>query len=230
MISQAHITRSSELVKLGQLLRDIARENNIAIVVANQVADRFEVFPSSYNNGNQIFQRTTQESPLANRSTNAYEVPHSSGDSVSAATELGLMLPPMTPTPRLREDTTLTLDHQQRWFTGWGDDYTTQPSLGSVPLAQKTPSLGLVWTSQIACRIALIKTPVYGAGLVADQDNERGEAVLKKWRRYAKIAWAAWARPSDPGVGGAGGAVEFEITTGGICAVTEMEEEGEVDG
>ena len=33
--------RSSELVKLGQLLRDIAREMDIAVVVANQVADRF---------------------------------------------------------------------------------------------------------------------------------------------------------------------------------------------
>ena len=33
--------RSSELVRLGQLLRNIAREMDVAVVVANQVADRF---------------------------------------------------------------------------------------------------------------------------------------------------------------------------------------------
>ncbi|GJD01842.1 DNA repair protein RAD57 [Colletotrichum higginsianum] len=50
----------------------------------------------------------------------------------------------------------LALDHQQRWFTGWGDDPFADYGL-------KTPSLGLVWSTQIACRIALFKKPVYGA-------------------------------------------------------------------
>jgi DNA repair protein RAD57 len=212
---------------LGQLLRDIARENNIAIVVANQVADRFEVFSAHYDTGNTMLPRPAQDSPLASRSTNAYRPPPSSGESVSGAAGQGTMLPPATPIFGQSEDATLTLDHQQRWITGWGDDYTPHPSLGSVPLAQKTPSLGLVWASQIACRIALIKTPVYGAGHEADQDNERGEVVLKKWRRYAKIVWAIWTRPSDPGVGGIGGAVEFEITRGGVKAVTDVDGEAE---
>ena len=35
-------TRSSELAKLGQMLRNLAAKENIAVVLANQVSDRFE--------------------------------------------------------------------------------------------------------------------------------------------------------------------------------------------
>jgi hypothetical protein len=50
----------------------------------------------------------------------------------------------------------LLIDHQQRFFTGWGGSPYT-------PLGEslKTPSLGLVWTEQVACRIALVKRAVY---------------------------------------------------------------------
>ncbi|PYH81484.1 hypothetical protein BO82DRAFT_354513 [Aspergillus uvarum CBS 121591] len=54
----------------------------------------------------------------------------------------------------------LSLVHQQRFFTGWGD---TPQSLfpgydpGLWRSTSKTPTLGLVWSTQIACRIALKK-------------------------------------------------------------------------
>jgi DNA repair protein RAD57 len=39
--------RGAQLVELGALLRDIARTEHVAIVVANQVADRFTRAPSN---------------------------------------------------------------------------------------------------------------------------------------------------------------------------------------
>ncbi|AEO71454.1 uncharacterized protein THITE_116745 [Thermothielavioides terrestris NRRL 8126] len=144
----------------------------------------------------------------------------------------------------------LLLDHQQRWFTGWGDDPSLSPSSPSysigVPPALKTPSLGLVWTTQLAVRIALLRTAAgAGAGL-----------GLRR-RRWMKVVFAAHARAS--GVGclaraeeeeedrtaedcahgeGAGegegvgvgvdsraGPVEFEVWMGGVRAVGARDED-----
>jgi DNA repair protein RAD57 len=120
----------------------------------------------------------------------------------------------------------MSLDHQQRWFTGWGDE--PHPSHLAIQ-NMKTPSLGLIWTTQIACRIALIKKPVYGPGLVADAENERGEPVLRKWRRWMKVVFAPHVAAGGPGLKGA---VEFEIRGDGLRSTTkvdgdEEEEEGE---
>jgi DNA repair protein RAD57 len=200
--------RSSELVKLGQLLRDIAREHNIAIVVANQVADRF----SNGGGNSPVLNRTTQSSPLARR--NGRGMPPSSAapmSSMSAAAELGLG-PVSTPFSASTNDP-MSLDHQQRWFTGWGDD--PHPSHVSIK-SMKTPSLGLIWTTQISCRIALIKRPVYGPGLVADEENDRGEPVLRKWRRWMKVVFAPHVAASGPGLHAA---VEFEIRGEGLRSV-----------
>lgn len=216
--------RSSELVKLGQLLRTIAREHNIAVVVANQVADRF-----SNNNGSgsrsgggssPVLNRTTQSSPLARRSAGALpssSIPAPHMPSTSA-------LPPPPSTPFAGTPDPMSLDHQQRWFTGWGDD--PHPSPASLQNL-KTPSLGLIWTTQIAFRIALIKKPVYGPGLAADEENERGELVLRKWRRWMKVVFAPHVAASGPGVQGA---VEFEIRGMGIAAVGKKGDVDEEDG
>jgi DNA repair protein RAD57 len=91
----------------------------------------------------------------------------------------------------------------------------------------KTPSLGLIWTTQIACRIALIKKPVYELGLVRDEEGERGEAVLKKWRRWMKVVFTPHAAPSGPGLNGA---VEFEISGAGIKSIEKAGEEGIAEG
>ena len=207
--------RSAELVKLGQLLRDLAREHNIAVVVANQVADRF----SSHEGGGHASplasrnQGTQNSSPLAQRSRGA--LPSSSipgppsSVPIPTSTPLGMTYDPMS------------LDHQQRFFTGWGDD--PDPSaLSSQSL--KTPSLGLIWTTQIACRVALIKSPVYGEGEPGDEEEGgRREMALKGWRRWMKVVFA----PHVAGSGmGAKGAVEFEIRGPGIASLPEEEEEG----
>ncbi|KAL3959974.1 hypothetical protein ACCO45_005091 [Purpureocillium lilacinum] len=172
--------RSAELVRLGALLRDLARRHNLAVVVANQVADRFSSTPSSSG-----------------------AVPFSFPDDG----------PPPAP-PALR------LDHQQRWFTGWGDDpYSSQ--------ALKTPSLGLVWSTQISCRVALFKRPVYGrprrvaAPLHADDyddgdDVASREPTLKAWRRWMKVVFAPHVAASGQGMDGA---TEFEVNMGGLKSV-----------
>ncbi|ESZ98552.1 hypothetical protein SBOR_1084 [Sclerotinia borealis F-4128] len=224
--------RSAELVKLGQLLRDLAREFGVAIVVANQVADRFtggsgRVSPSAFS---QKRERDMQSSPLARRglgtnrgapipssSMNApmSSIPGSTMGDRSGSRDYSIM----TPDP-------MSLDHQQRWFTGWGDD--PHPSYTSSKNV-KTPALGLIWTTQIACRIALIKKPVYGQGRSEImEEGERGEAILRRWRRWMKVVFAGWAMESGEGLNGS---VEFEIRGEGMVAVKkgvgdEDEEEG----
>jgi DNA repair protein RAD57 len=156
--------RSTDLTRLGALLRRLAREYDIAVVVANQVSDRFGPAPTATSSSS------------------------------------------MTP----RADI-LTLDHQQRWFTGWGDEL---PPSSTNP---KTPSLGLTWTNCLSARIALIKEPVYshgvGAGAGAEEGNEKD---LLRWRRWMKVVFAPWAG------GGSGREVEFVISTGGVGAVEEV--------
>ncbi|RDL38542.1 uncharacterized protein BP5553_02882 [Venustampulla echinocandica] len=206
--------RSADLVKLGQLLRDIAREHNIVVVVANQVADRFSSAGSSTADGSSpvLYRNPTQSSPLARRSAGTTVLPS------SAPTSSASHPPPSTPhTPFAPTPDPMSLDHQQRWFTGWGDDLHASRNL-------KTPSLGLIWTTQIACRIALIKKPVYGPGLAADEENEAGELVLRRWRRWMKVVFAPHAKASGPRLRDA---VEFEIRGDGVRAVEKVEKVGE---
>ncbi|KAH8674585.1 P-loop containing nucleoside triphosphate hydrolase protein [Tricladium varicosporioides] len=191
--------RSSELVKLGQLLREIAQEHDIAVVVANQVADRFHGGGGSIGNS-PMLNRYAQSSPLTRRGHANIPSANSPERSSAHSQFTG------TPDP-------LSLDHQQRWFTGWGDD--PHPSHLTIK-SLKTPSLGLIWTSQIACRIALIKRPVYGPGILAGEENERGEPVLRKWRRWMRVVFAPHVAPSGPGLRDA---VEFKICAEGLKAV-----------
>jgi DNA repair protein RAD57 len=176
-------TRSAQLVKLGALLRGLAREHNCAIVVANQVADRFAptstASRASAAGPNHLF-----SSSPASTATNA----NSNSD----------------PTPSV-----LSLDHQQRFFTGWGDHPFSSPS-SSQSANLKTPSLGLVWTNQIACRIALIKERDYGS---AGTGEGGAEWNARRWRRWMKLVFAPWAG----GMGDNG--VELEIWAGGMRAI-----------
>ncbi|OLN92212.1 DNA repair protein rhp57 [Colletotrichum chlorophyti] len=214
--------RSNELTRLGALLRELAQKHNLAVVVANQVADRFaspvvpsRIPPSSSGVG------LTQESPLASRSRGPRSFsplavePTSSMDeqfrsSMPEPPGLDDFGPPAPPE--------LALEHQQRWFTGWGDD----------PYADhghKTPSLGLVWSTQIACRIALIKKPVYGVHRhVDDEADGRGVPALKNWRRWMKVVFAPHTKATGQGLDGA---VEFAVTMAGLKAVTKKGTDGE---
>ncbi|TDZ58457.1 GTP-binding protein ypt1 [Colletotrichum trifolii] len=193
--------RSNELTRLGALLRELARKYNLAVVVSNQVADRFTSTvdvsrmppPSSRLN-------PTQESPLAKRSKTTAHFSPSAIEPTSSMTE---QLRSSIPEPPGLDDIgppappALALDHQQRWFTGWGDD----------PLADyglKTPSLGLVWSTQIACRIALFKKPVYGVHRhVDDEAEDGGVPALKNWRRWMKVVFAPHTKATGQGLQGA---------------------------
>lgn len=188
--------RSTQLVRLGALLRSLARIHNCAFVVSNQVADRF---PPTH---------------VSNHNLSAQTLP-SSAQQTNSAYERSL----------------LTLDHQQRFFTGWG----AHPLSSSSNL--KTPSLGLVWASQITCRIALIKEPQHGAPRkreAAYEQSAAGEEVQGKqlgteikegegeeesvewspihWRRWMRVVYAPWVRATGESERG----VEFELWAGGI--------------
>jgi DNA repair protein RAD57 len=201
--------RGSQLVQLGALLRDMARTEGIAIVVANQVADRFTQ-TNVGSTSNPALRTNSGNSQRGTRENTPQHPTQALNPTSNPASQLegGLML---SPEP-------LTLDHQQRWFTGWGDTQS------DTPQNLKTPSLGLVWTNQISCRIALIKQPVYASrSLVVgangeDQWNDE-ESHISKWRRWFKVVFAAWAPPSD------GRGVEFEVLESGLRhAVAEGQE------
>ncbi|OAA59255.1 DNA repair protein rhp57 [Cordyceps fumosorosea ARSEF 2679] len=218
--------RSAQLVRLGAHLRDLARRHGIAVVVANQVADRFASSGQSQGRANTTARLPHRgsmapppESPLASRgsrqqpppSTNLLQATPTSSMPMPTPDDGGPPAPP-----------TLLLDHQQRWFTGWGDEPRSSHAL-------KTPSLGLVWSTQIACRVALFKRPVYGrprrvaAPLDArnDCDDDGGadrEPTLKSWRRWMKVVFAPHVAASGQGIADA---AEFEITTGGLRGVVK---------
>ncbi|KAI1294045.1 DNA repair protein RAD57 [Xylaria venustula] len=274
--------RSADLVRLGHLLRELARKHDLAVVVANQVADRFSstnlfTHPSSSipqssnspaikNSGasrpipggapphqyrhQQLaaagatphrFGPMSQESPLASRSRNLNPNP---ADVEPTSSMADVVVRSSMPEPPPEDfvptaPAALSLDHQQRWFTGWGDDPYHHETL-------KTPSLGLVWTTQIAARIALFRRPAYGRKVVVDNDSHRvnndGTTVdeygdedvsvntgpyIKSWRRWMKVVFA----PHVPGTGpGLDGAVEFEVVAGGLHGVEKAKRNKRVKG
>lgn len=228
--------RSADLVRLGMLLRDLARKHNLAVVVANQVADRFgrskmPAFPSvtpgqqSPSLAGNRFTAGTQDSPLAMRSTqrpnpfpvleptSSIPLPQSSLSDDFTRPNNNIAPPSSSAATQSSPHPALLLDHQQRWFTGWGDDpYDTSP--------QKNPSLGLVWTTQIASRITLFRRPAYGRSRYRIDDDEGavGMPTLRNWRRWFKVVFA-------PHVGV--GKVEFELGMGGLKAVKGKGDEEE---
>lgn len=182
--SDALARRSLQLTQLGAHLRDLAHSHNVAIVVANQVLDRFGPVAS-------LFDATA--TPL---SQNSVATQMSSTNNNNASN-----MPPPSQQPQLLLSTNdpLSLDHQQRFFTGWGDHRFMRDL--------KTPSLGLTWTNQLSARIVLLKQPI-----LKPQDYLLGPGMdIVGWRRHLKVAFSAWAR-DDNGKDG----VEFEVCEGGI--------------
>lgn len=178
--------RSNQLARLGAQLRGLALAHDCAIVVANQVSDRFAPVSSMASH------------PAAK--SGLVSAPYQPSSSVPCRQPHGF--------------NPLNLDHQLRFFSGWGSD----PSSGVHSL--KSPSLGLVWANQIACRIVLIKESCYrvsnSEGIVSDTGGDESvDWGSQTWRRFMKVAFAAWAESTcDAGQG-----VEFEIWSGGLRAV-----------
>ncbi|KAL8670529.1 MAG: hypothetical protein Q9168_004946 [Polycauliona sp. 1 TL-2023] len=203
--------RSTQLVQLGHQLRILAREHDCAIVVSNQVADRFAPLLSSSPP-----QRPPGSSPPSVHSS----PPHPDSSQGMQSLDAAIMPPPPPSLPPPQQYSSpqypiLTLDHQQNFFTGW--------SSGPYPLSQtqnqnlKTPSLGLVWTNQIACRIALVKEQrMYRDSSEMNSVVEGGaDWTPRQWRRYLKVVFAGWA----PATGSEEKGTEFEIWSGGLRAV-----------
>ncbi|KAI1340134.1 DNA repair protein RAD57 [Xylariaceae sp. FL0016] len=246
--------RSNGLVRLGALLHELARKYDLAVVVANQVADRFNIVTPNFllpprpsnTSGTSSAARTmppsqaavaaaaeapplTQESPLKSRShPGQAQLPPAEPTSSMADVVVRSSMPEPPPDDAglPPPPPALLLDHQQRWFTGWGDD------LFASAAALKTPSLGLVWSTQVAARIALFRRPAYGPKTVVEYDgtsnstataddyDDVGEGgpglYIRNWRRWMKVVFA----PHVPGTGpGIEGAVEFEVTMGGLRGV-----------
>ncbi|KAF7161610.1 hypothetical protein CNMCM5623_007145 [Aspergillus felis] len=201
-------TRSGELARLGQLMRNLAVAKSIAIVVANQVSDRFDPLESNaalrraaaYGNtivssspvSTQQQQPATplhRDSAVASPLPAARSRPPESGNA-ELSPHITIVPPSSSPafpsSPFVADDNPsehqqqdfdgsylignpvrnelLSLVHQQRFFTGWGD--TPQAAAPPSPYyltrqpSHKTPALGFVWSSQIACRIALKKEEI----------------------------------------------------------------------
>ncbi|KAJ5832649.1 DNA recombination and repair protein Rad51 C-terminal [Penicillium riverlandense] len=188
--------RSSELAKLGQLLRNLAVKHDIAVVLANQVSDRFDPvdgyngmaqagFPWAPSQNTAVAgagggggRESGANSPHPRSRTETDQqasFPSSSPAAISSS-----------PFPAQEDDhfdgsylignparnALLSLLHQERFFTGWGDG--VPPETGSL----KTPALGFFWSTQIACRIALKKEDearavVMGDPAVQSQEQKR---------------------------------------------------------
>ncbi|KAI9751475.1 MAG: hypothetical protein M4579_006047 [Chaenotheca gracillima] len=195
--------RAAELHRLGALLRRIARDQNVAVVVANQVADRFTPVTSMATPNLTIPRPAWNQAPQGSPF-------QSSGTSRSSN---------LAPTPN-----PLTLDHQQRWFTGWGAfppsiSHPSQPSHQDL----KTPALGPTWTLQLSARIALYKSPSFGPPRLptaASGTAPPGQETMG-WLREMKVIFAPWAEGVD------GEAVPFEILNQGIIGIEETSEENE---
>ncbi|KAL6251941.1 DNA repair protein rhp57 [Rhinocladiella similis] len=166
--------RAIELSKLGNTLRRVAIENNAVVVVTNQVADRFDDIR-----------------PILRSSSPASSSPSMSAPSLS------------TTAVDVRRETQ-SLDHQQRFFTGWGDEP------GEMRSQLKNPALGLAWTNQISARIVL------------KMESERQEYVGGNiWRdrkksRALRVVFAPWVSPTN-------NPIPYEIGMQGISSISEDE-------
>lgn len=183
--------RAAQLAKLGKFLRDLAKEENIAVVVANQVSDRFDLHATARQD------RHSSSSPIISSSP---APPSTPGVPPSSAGH----------TEDIARGTSLSLDFQQRFFTGWGDE-----AFGSSSEGLKTPALGLGWTNQIACRVALKME----AGK-AIPCNDKGAMVGyqggniwkdRKKRRFLRLVYAPWTPATTV-------PIEYEIRPEGITA------------
>lgn len=210
--AEAFAERSRQLTRLGALLREIAEDHNVAVVVANQVQDRFTAVANIQEHASQpasqamSYRSDSGNSKAASTQSRDRERAVPQNDIVfeiqAAGEEEGL--------PTLSTIDPLSFDHQHRFFTGWGDHPSVFPfSHAYHATHSKTPSLGLPWTNQLSARVVLLKEPIYKA-----QDYLLGPGSdIAGWKRTIKVAFGQSAA-DDNGMNG----TEFEIWSGGIRA------------
>lgn len=178
--------RATQLTKLGRMLRRLALTKNLAVVVANQVSDRFQsiadrALPSAVSSSPSFSSSPASQVQTTANGTNQRHQP--------------------------RVDI-MSLDHQQRFFSGWGD------TPGGIGDELKTPALGLGWTNQIAARIVL---KMEGTRVVINAIDGRENSGGNLWkdrkkRRFLSLVFAPW-------IGGTLKPVEFEIKKEGFVSM-----------
>ena len=151
------IQRTIALLKLGDRLRRIANDLDVAVVLTNQVSDRFD----EKNMQGKIRYARSQQPPIpptqaqlraltpakSTPKAGGISEPNSSRKTVVATGPRRLPIPMMSQGKR---NTLLSLDYQQQFFTGWGHDPDVSPFTKF-----KNPTLGLSWASQLSMRIVL---------------------------------------------------------------------------
>jgi len=206
--------RAIALAKLGKTLRKIAHDNGVTIICTNQVADRFDDdrtradklrLISSQGQGSsqtvpkQASGRATHTQQNANAPNSMQPPTTHPQKQLPAATQApggSLQAPPSS--HQARKEEIISLDFQQRFFTGWGDNGHNSPFE-----QLKTPALGLTWANQIDARIALkiSDTLVRDAAKKGQGESESYLRSLGKRRRHLKVVFAPWAAPTmDNGV------------------------------
>lgn len=179
--------RAAQLAKLGRMLRRLAITENLAVVVANQVSDRFEPIGEKAN----LHALSSSPSISSSQASQTQNALHGTNHKDQAHTEI------------------MSLDYQQRFFTGWGDDP------GANTGGMKTPALGLGWTNQIAARIVL---KMDGNRAVSQTPRGAEDYVGgnlwrdRKKRRFLSLVFAPW-------VVGTLTPVEFEIRKEGLISI-----------
>lgn len=176
--------RHTQLVRLGHTLRQLARKEDIAIVVANQVSDRLEHVSIGQGFANMAVSSSPPRSSPA-----PLPPPMRPPSSASAKSYLS----------------TLTLDHQQLFFSGWGDNNC----YGNGNL--KTPALGLSWTNQISCRIALKIEASRSYPVTTNEPLATNTWHSWRKRRFAKLVLASWTAKTEE--------IEFDIKKEGVFAI-----------
>jgi DNA repair protein RAD57 len=179
--------RAAQLAKLGRILRRLAITENLAVVVANQVSDRFEPIGEKTN----LHAPSSSPSISSSQASQAQNASNGTNHKGQARTEI------------------MSLDYQQRFFTGWGND----PRANAGDL--KTPALGLSWTNQIAARIVLKMdgNRAVNQTLGGAEDYVGGNLWRdRKKRRFLSLVFAPW-------VVGTLSPVEFEIRKEGLISI-----------
>lgn len=168
--SPAVLTRRAlALARLGHVLRQIANKHNVAVVVTNQVGDRFDdarINPDKF--------RSSSDTPTSSAATT-----HNS-QTKPTQTSMG---PPPRPTlimSQAQKNEVMRLDYQQCFFTGWGEDYE------KLFESLKTPTLGLSWANQINARVVLKIGQEMKTKTTDDSISEY------KRRRHLAVVFAPW--------------------------------------
>ena len=205
--------RATELAKLGSLLRRLATEENVAVVVTNQVSDRFD----------DLSVGETQTQEWRRDGVGLTSSPAGTG---SGGT------PAQTPAQaHAHLDTIMSLDYQSRFFTGWGSEthsrhhQNNNNNHNNFREDLKTPALGLAWANQIAARIVLKMEADRRIITTSPSHNQANDVLLtgggnlyhdRRKRRFMHVVFCPWA-PSTDGDSG----LEYEICGFGLRSVKD---------